>query len=232
MLSPYLDHVTLEHDLMFMQMELVMSKKNPLSLYHRYYSERDNEGLDLFQLLADKYRITSALYPGSYTHVTPSFVFPKAAYVDSDKQALIFFSDPRIYNFINRRKLYVQDAQVRFHPVSYTRDFEEKDGSFDLLISLYAGFISLYCKRYLKIGGVLLVNNSHGDAGMASLDDAYSLIGVVNRRAGNHVVSEKNLDLYFVPKAGVAVTREYLESIKRGIGYKKSAWAYLFRRVQ
>ena len=41
-----------------------------------------------------------------------------------------------------------------------------EDRSVDLLISQYAGIISQPCKRYLKPGGYLLVNNSHGGRGV------------------------------------------------------------------
>ena len=61
--------------------------------------------------------------------------------------------------------------------ISYTAGFAEAEKSFDLLISQYAGFVSQHCKKYLKIGGILLVNNSHGDASMAKLDDDYKFVG-------------------------------------------------------
>ena len=34
-------------------------------------------------------------------------------------------------------------------------------------------------ERYLKVGGILAVNNSHGDAGLASIDPDYEFIGVI-----------------------------------------------------
>ena len=108
------------------------------------------------------------------------------------------------------------------------RNCPKCDESFDLLVSQYAGFVSQYCKRYLKIGGWLLANNSHGDAGMAHLDGDYELVGVVNRRSDKFSFSANKLEQYFVPKKDVPVTKEYLEKIKRGIGYQKSAFAYVF----
>ena len=38
------------------------------------------------------------------------------------------------------------------------------EGRVDVLLSQYAGFISEPCKGYLRAGGVLVANNSHGDA--------------------------------------------------------------------
>jgi len=77
----------------------------------------------------------------------------------------------------------------------------------------------------------LLANNSHGDASMASIDADYKFIGVLNKRQNKYTLSEKNLDSYFIPKMPREITKEYLEKIKRGIGYTKSPTAYLFRRI-
>jgi hypothetical protein len=82
-----------------------------------------------------------------------------------------------------------------------------------------------------KIDGILLANNSHGDASMASIDADYKFIGVLNKRQNKYTLSEKNLDSYFIPKMPREITKEYLEKIKRGIGYTKSPTAYLFRRI-
>ena len=209
----------------------MMSQKDPLALYHQYYVERDFERLDLFQLLAEKYHIQSVLYPGSFVHITPSLVYPTSVYVDNDKQAKKFFASVAPMNFIAQHKQYPQQASMTFHGMSYTQDFGEADEGFDLLISQYAGFVSQHCKRYLKIGGVLLANNSHGDASMASIDEQFELVAVANRRDNIHRIRDNDLESYFVPKSGKAVTRQYVEQIQRGVGYKKSASMYIFRRV-
>jgi hypothetical protein len=139
-------------------------RNNPLKLYNEYFVERDFERLDLFQLLAEKYGIKSALYPGSFVHITPSFVYPVTTYVDTDKRAKTFFDDVSVRDFVAKRKTYAEEAKITFYPQDYRTQINEIVERFDLLISQYAGFVSQYCKRYLKIGGVLLVNNSHGDA--------------------------------------------------------------------
>ena len=200
-------------------------------MYENFFLERDFERLDLFQLLAEKYGIESALYPGSYVHITPSFVFPVTVYVDTDKKAKQFFNDPAIYDFIAKRKIYSQNADVTFYAMDFNNDLGMNEQSFDLLISQYAGFVSQHCKRYLKIGGLLLVNNSHGDASMASIDNDYEFIAVVNKSKGKHRLAEKNLEHYFIPKSTVKITREYLEKIQKGIGYTNSASDYVFKRI-
>jgi hypothetical protein len=188
-----------------------VNKNNSLQLYEKYFMDRDFERLDLFQLLLKKYGIKSALYPGSFVHITPSFVFQITVYVDTDKKAKNFFNDPEIYDFIKKHKIYPQNADITFYAMDYRNDLDLKAQNFDLLISQYAGFVSQYCKRYLKIGGVLLVNNSHGDASMASIDSDYELIAVINRSKEKHRLTEKNMDSYFIPKSTVNITKEYIE---------------------
>lgn len=202
-----------------------------ISLYKKYHIDKNDERLDMFLLLREKFSVSSALYAGSFVHITPSFVFPKVAYVDTDKRARDFFNDPSICDFVSKRKLCNEDSIVSFHYKDYRKDFGEPIESFDLLISQYAGFISQFCKKYLKIGGILLANNSHGDASMASIDTDYKFIGVLNKRQNKYTLSERNLDSYFIPKKPREITREYLEKIKRGVGYTKSPTAYLFRRI-
>jgi hypothetical protein len=205
--------------------------KKPLDLYQEYFIDHDFERLDLFHQLAEKYPVQRVLYPGSFVHITPSFVFPFTTYVDSDKRAHKFFQSPGLGDFIEARKIYPQKAVFNFHAADYREPFCEADKSFDILISQYAGFVSQHCKSYLKIGGILLVNNSHGDAGMASIDRDYALIGVIIRRSGNHRISEKNLDTYFIPKMPINNIREVLEKTQKGIGYTRTASSYLFRRI-
>jgi len=209
-----------------------MPRQTPAQFYQAEYIDKGYERLDLFKLLADHYPITTALYPGSYIHVTPSFVFSLAVYADMDKRARQFFDDPATLDFIAGRKQYEGDTSITFHSADYRAGLPETDGRFDLLISQYAGFISQPCKRYLKIGGWLLVNNSHGDASMASLDADYELAAVILGSEGHFRLSEQDLGAYFVPKNDTLITQDYIAQIGRGVGYQKSASHYLFRRVR
>lgn len=202
-----------------------------MALYHKYHLDRVDERLEMFEFLAKHFTIERVLYPGSFVHVTPSFIFPKVTYVDMDQRAKQFFTKQELQNLISEYKTYSQEAHVQFHYQDYTKCLPECEESFELLISQYAGFISQYCKRYLKISGWLLANNSHGDASMAHLDNDYELVAVVNRRGDKFSFSVNKLEEYFVPKKNMLVTKEYLEKIQRGIGYRKSAFAYVFRRV-
>jgi hypothetical protein len=65
---------------------------------------------------------------------------------------------------------------------------------------------------------------------LALIDIGYKFIGVINKRRNKFSFSEKNLESYFIPKKPRNVTREYLEKVKRGIGYTKSPTVYLFKK--
>lgn len=203
-----------------------------LDLYKKYFQDRQHERLDLFRSIAEKFDVRRALYPGSFVHVTPSFVFPAVVYVDNDKQAKRFFSKPEIYQFIAQNKVYPQAAQVKFHFADYRNGFDETQESFDLLVSQYAGWVGQECKQYLKAGGFLLANDSHGDAGIAALDDDYQLKAVFLLKDENRQISETNLDEYFAPKSSQPVTKEGLIKLRKGIDYKKTASVYLFQKVE
>jgi len=209
-----------------------MKKGKALSLYKKYHIDNNDERLGQFLILTKKFTIRNALYPGSFVHITPSFVIPNVVYVDTHKQARDFFDDISVHEFVYKKKMYDEDSIISFHQKDYGKDIGEPLESFDLLISQYAGFVSQHCKKYLKIGGILLVNNSHGDASMASIDTDYQFIGVFRRRSDKeYTFSDRNLDSYFIPKKPIKITKEHLEKIQKGIGYTKYVSAYLFRKM-
>jgi hypothetical protein len=200
--------------------------------YQKYYIDRDYEQLDLFRLLRDQYDISSAVYPGSYIQISPSLIYPTVVYIDSDKNAIRFFKSEALGELVEERKEYPEDPEIHFHGMDYRNLIDGYQARFDLLISQYAGFISGVCKPYLKQGGFLLVNNSHGDAGMASIDRDYQLIATLHRREGKYRLSTASLEDYFIPKKDIEVTRELLLERKKGIGYTKTATLYLFQKVR
>ena len=120
---------------------------------------------------------------------------------------------------------------VQFVAADYTDDLALPIAAFDLLISLYAGFVSEHCTKHLRVGGYLLANPSHGDVAMASIDPRYRFWGVVVSRSGRYAVQTENLETYLIPKREVEITVERLHDIGRGVAYTKSPFAYLFQRV-
>ena len=183
--------------------------------------------LRLFEAVAGFIDQAPVLYPGSFVDVAASFAFDSVTYVDTDRRAARFFADREGVGEIIAG--YRRHATWEFQSADYRSDLRLPDRSFGLLVSLYAGFVSEHCTRYLQPGGWLLVNPSHGDVAMASINPRYLLGAVVNARAGRYSVSERNLDAYLIPKQPVEISAALLHQRGRGIAYTKSPFAYLFR---
>jgi len=198
--------------------------------YGKYHADRGDERLGLFRGLVERYGVRSALYPGSFVHVTPSFVIPEVVYADSDRRAARFFSDGVVLQEVARRREYEAEPTIRFHLGDYANGLPEDEDAFDLLISQYDGFVSRECVRYLRAGGVLVVNNSHGDASMAALDPAYELVAVCRRRGDRFTFSDEELDTYMIPRKGPPPTRRELEHTMRGPAFTRTVADYVFRR--
>lgn len=206
-------------------------KPKHLALYRHHYRDHDFERAHLFERIAERYGATSALYPGSFVHVTPSFVFPIVVFVDLDARAKRFFADAGLPSFVSEHKRYPEEPTIRFHAADYRGELDEPAEGFDLLISQYAGPVSQHTKRHLGIEGLLLANDSHGDASLASLDGDYRFVAAVLKGRAGYRLDTDDLERYFVPKSDVEVTRERIERMQRGIGYTKRASAYLFERT-
>ena len=186
----------------------------------------------LFAAVATAIDAETVLYAGSYVDIAPSVIWPDVTYVDVDKRARQFFDDDEgVQDLLVELGVSPGRHAVRFIHSDYTEDLDVAEGSVDLLVSLYAGFISEHCTRYLRPGGVLLVNSSHGDAAMAGLDPRYDLMGVVVSRSGTYAVRTDDLDTYMVPKRPTDVTAQSLHATGRGVAYTRSPFAYLFRRL-
>ncbi len=200
----------------------------------RLWSEQNrHEGdrLRLFRAVHKAVPGRTVLYPGSFVDIAASAVYPSVTYVDIDKRAPRFFADTGGITEIIAEMGGNRDHVVEFIHADYRDDIDVETESFDLLLSLYAGFVSEHCTQYLKAGGTLLVGPSHGDAAMASIDPRYQLSGVVTSRSGNYKVSTDRLDTYLVPKRPIALTPALLHERGRGIAYTKSPFAYLFTKV-
>lgn len=185
----------------------------------------------LFAAVAEGVAARRVLYPGSFVDLAASFAFADVTYADIDKRADAFFADTAgTAEIIAENGIDPATRRVRFVHADYTTlDLPEQ--GFDLLISLYAGFVSEACTRFLKLGGTLLVNPSHGDAAMASIDPRYRLSGAVLSRDGGYRVTRDRLDRFLVPKKPADISRDSLRASMRGVAYTRPAFAYLFERV-
>ena len=192
-----------------------MRAKQPLDTYLANYRLKDDGLHDLlwaFRLVRENFGCRRALYPGSYLHVTPSLVFPEVCYVDSLKGVGAALSSPELLAYLGAHREYPEDACVRCYEEDYTAFAAEPPASFDLLISLNAGFISQACRSFLKPGGLLLANNEHYDAARAHVDPAYRLIGALNEGSLLLDSSHPSLSAHFRTAKGEALTLEMVES--------------------
>ena len=205
--------------------------ESAIALYHQHYVEKDFERIDMFRLLVDRFGTRTALYPGSFVHVSPSLVIPSVTYVDSDRRCPSFFADPAIQAMVEERREYPEQPDIRFIAGDYATTIPDDVGPFDLLISQWAGPVSQVCKRWLRAGGILLANDSHVDASLAQVDPDYQLVAVLERRSGGrHLLSEDHLDAFFLPKSGVPPEPSELQRRTRPPRYTRVAAQYLFRR--
>ncbi len=186
----------------------------------------------LFDAVASVVAANEVFYPGCFVDIAPSFVFPSVTYLDMDKRAKLFFADTDGVAEIVADNGGPAEPDITFIHGDYAQRQGGFDERFDLMVSLYAGFISEHCTGYLKVGGTLLVNSSHGDAAMASIDPRYALSGVVASSGGDYRIRTNDLDSYMVPKKPQEITVESLHASGRGVGYTKAAFAYLFTRVR
>jgi hypothetical protein len=206
-----------------------------LAKTQKLWTEQDRHPGDrhrLFAAVADAIDATSALYPGSFVDVSPSFVLPEVVYVDTDKRANAFFADESGVLELIEENGGPPDPSVTFLHADYQEPLKlPKKKRFDLLISMYAGFVSEHCTDRLEVGGTLLVHPSHGDVAMASIDERYVLAGVVTARQSVYRVERTNLDSYLWPRKPVELTVDMLHDLGKGVGYTKSPFAYLFERI-
>ncbi len=216
-----------------------MRPRQALDTYLANYKDRQGEEhnlLEVFQQVRDRFGVTRALYPGSYVHITPALVFPQVVFVDSLKGIGEALADSRLLKYIHSHKSYPEGALIRCHEQDYQSWNAEPEESFDLLISLNAGFISQSVKRFLRPGGLLLANDGHYDARRTFTDPDYRLMGGFSGGEFRLNTSVDTLSSYFKTARGSPLTLEMVEADARRPPSKArfnpavSPIAYLFQK--
>lgn len=200
-------------------------------LYSRYFVQKDDERIALFQKIREVYSSKRGLYPGSFVHITPSFFIEEMVYVDSDRRMTKFFQDSKVIEYIEIRKHYASPVSVSSFQRDFTKTLPIDENSFDVLISLYSGFISQHCKKYLKKNGILIANNSHGDASIAFTDKDYELVSIVKRNGNNFRFISEKLEAYFVKKDGTPIDTLKVQKRMVGEAFTKTGYAYVFIKI-
>lgn len=207
--------------------------KNMLELYMKYNVNKDYTSIGLFREIQKKYNLSKVLYPWCYVHITPSLIFPYVTYVDSFRNTHKFYESQDVKEFIQEHKEYSQDSEFTFYQKDYTKDIPENIETFNVIISQYWWFVWQATKKYLKKWWILVCNNSHWDASMASFDSDYELVAIYNRVSDEkYRISENNLDKYLIPKDISKNKREIIEKNMRWIAYTKSPSGYIFRKIK
>lgn len=133
-------------------------------LYRTFVVEPGLERRALFADFLERFGTPRlVLYAGSGVHVTPSFFFPEVTYVDHAELARRFFADAgAVRKLIADGRTYERPARWRFVDADYTAPLPLADGSFGLLLSLFAPGVARACRRYLRLGGLLLTSEPRG----------------------------------------------------------------------
>ncbi|MDC7225936.1 MAG: hypothetical protein PQJ61_04130 [Spirochaetales bacterium] len=206
-----------------------MQKIEIPKLYKQYFIDKSDERKELFKKINDLYKPQNCIYPGSFVHISPSFYIRKMTYIDADKRISSFFNNEAVLDYIKLNKIYDGPPSINAFQADYTSNLPINESAFDIMFSFYAGFISQSCKKYLKDMGLLVCNNSHGDASIAYTDQDYELIAVVKRYGDKFNITDKDLDDYFIKKDGTAIDIEKVLNEMRGENFIKKGYAYIFK---
>jgi hypothetical protein len=192
------------------------------------YSNKIGNRIDMYREVIKKYNIHSILYPGSHIDISPSFLVPSVIYVDSFIGTKRFFkSKDDIINFIEEKREYDKKVDLSFYGIDYNEHLDIN--KVDMIISQFAGFVGQVSKKYLKKNGILLCNDSHGDATLAYMDDDYEFIGVINH---NNLIEFDNLSKYFKFKRERDIDLKKVKETMKGPKYIKRAKSYIFQLVR
>ena len=186
----------------------------------------------LFQAIAQQWDIESALYVGSYLDLAPSTAFASVTYVDIDRRAAAFFANEVLVSSqLQGKTAPGAGERVEFLHADHTSPLPLPDSSVDLLISLYTVPAWASCQQYVKPGGLLLSNASHGEASLAALNPNLRLEAVIDEDAGGYQINHQDVDDYLIPKNAEQADVDFIQAHGKGIRYTKEAFAYMFSRA-
>lgn len=195
---------------------------------YQAYANKIGNRKALYELVAKEYDIHTALYPGSHIDIAPSLVIPTVTYVDNFKGAVSFFKQMEdISEYIGMYKEYEVPTSIAFLGQDYTQPLQ--CAAVDLIISQYAGFVVQATKHLLKVGGIALCNDSHGDATLTYHDEDFAFIGIVDSK---HTIHTTGLIDYFAMPKGKPLDLERVLVKMQGPKYTVVAENYLFRKIQ
>lgn len=194
---------------------------------YRDYANKIGNRKTLYRVVVKEYDIHTAIYPGCHIDIAPSMVVPKVTYIDNFKGAIYFFKHmDSIKEYIEQNKEYTDSCEISFIGQDYTQTLKIDEA--DLIISQYAGFVGQATKQFLKVGGILLCNDSHGDATLARFDENFEFIGIIDSK---NKIKNNNLKNYFVLPNGKSIDLKTVKEKMKGLKYTLIAENYLFRKI-
>lgn len=207
-----------------------MILKSTIDLYEKQYRDIGFERANLFKLIQETHSCTEVLYPGSSVHFTPSLYFPHVVYVDHSQTAVNFFAnETAVLAYINRKKTYKRSAYIRFIAQNYAEDMPLPEGSFDLLLALFAPNVVQTCQKYLKKGGILVTNNFQGEAVVAATAPTLTLISVIQYQKKAYTLVGDTPEKW-LHAAQSSKTKRYLKQASTGYEYVEAENYFLFKK--
>ena len=195
-----------------------MSNNPVVQSYKTRYSDLNFERLGLFKLVSDTFHSQEVLYPGCSIHITPSFLFPCVVYVDKSPAAREFFAKrDLLMEFITRNRVYRRKPYVQFIHQDFSEPLPLADGSFDLLISLFAVHPTSSCNRYLRKGGMMLTNQG------TQAGTGLKLICTIRFQQGRYQISRAHPH----PREP---RKTYLRQASRGLEYAENETYFVFKK--
>ena len=129
--------------------------------------------------------------------------------------------------YIEKNKKYPDTHKINFLGQDYTLPLDIEP--VDLIISQYAGFVGQATKHYLKMNGILLCNDSHGDATLARFDESFEFIGIIDEK---NRIQCNELERYFILPKQKTVNLQAVKETMKGPKYTLPAENYVFRKIK
>ncbi|MBN1452557.1 MAG: hypothetical protein JW963_16190 [Anaerolineales bacterium] len=207
--------------------------KATVDRYRKLYADLRFERGDLFELIQEQYHPTEVLYPGCSIHITPAFFFPHVIFIDKNPEAADFFSHRKIIlDLIKRCRKYRRTPYIQFVSQDFTKLLPVLENQFDLVLALFTGGVSLACKPYLKMGGLIVTNNHQNDAVEASQDSELALIAVIQKHREKYRLTHANSSKPLKIKSQGSQSKQYLRQTTSGVEYIENESYYVFERVR
>jgi len=196
-----------------------------MEIYEKYI-EQIGDRFKMYKNIIHEYNVKSILYPGSHVDITPSIIVSRVIYVDNFKGTQKFFENKEIINnYLVNKKIYSEKPDFEYIYDDYYSQL--KIEPVDMIISQFAGFVGQATKKYLKKDGILLANDSHGDATLAYVDNDFDFIGVVLE---DDEIIKTNLSRYFTFKRKNNIDIDKVIKTMKGPKYQIQTKSYIFRR--